>query len=349
MPELDYLIVGQGIAGTAMAETLIKRDLKIHVIDDWNFSSSSKVSAGLFNPMVFKRLNRSWMIDELLPVAETFYSEMERKLNARFYYKKELVKIIFEENERDFWLKKALDPVLKPYLSENITTPFLPDEINSPFGVGFVFKSGNVDVKKMLLLYRDYLKSSNRLSDERFDYARLRVGSESVEYKGLRAKKIIFCQGFRASENPWFSWMKFKLSKGEILTIRCKLSLKDQFLVKGVFVVPFGEGTYKVGSTHNWEDLTENTTEKGKAELCEKLTKILKVPYTVIDQQAGVRPTVADRRPILGAHPENVVLTVFNGLGTKGTLLAPWFATHMADFLSTGRGLLKEVDIGRFV
>jgi len=68
----------------------------------------------------------------------------------------------------------------------------------------------------------------------------------------------------------------------------------------------------------------------------------------VVMHKAGIRPTVKDRRPFLGAHPDHNNLYVFNGLGTKGVSLAPYFAKHLVDHMVDGVELMKEVSIGRF-
>jgi glycine oxidase len=344
---VDFIIVGQGIAGTILSETLFRRGKKCVVIDDWNYSSSSKISAGLYNPIVFKRLNKSWIIDDLLPVAESFYSRLEEKLNDRFLFKKKIIKIFYEINENEFWLKKSKEDGLKKYLTAEIIENLFPEVIRTPYGAGIVKEGGNVDVRKMLILFRDLLKMKKCLIEERFNYSELLLHGEFVEYKGVRAQKIIFCEGFRASENPWFKWLPFKLSKGEIITIMSNLPWTDLVINKGVFILPLGDNKFKVGSTHNWTELNENPSEPGKLELCEKLERLIKIPYRIISHEAGVRPTVSDRRPLIGFHSQFPNLGVFNGLGTKGIMLAPYFAAHLAEVMAGNESLHKEVDIYR--
>ncbi len=345
---LDFIIVGQGIAGTVMSQILLEQEKKIVLIDDWNYSASSKVSAGLYNPIVFKRLTKSWRVDELLPFAEIFYKRLEQQLNERFFFRKEIIKLFSEENEKIFWLKKAKEEGLKEYLAEAIEEVFFPESLNSPLGAGNVRKAGYVDVKKMLSIYREFLRKQNILVEEKFNYSDLLIQPDQIEYKGIRAKKIIFCEGFRATENPWFQWLPFKLSKGEILTIKVEGPCPDQVINKGVFLLPLGNNLYKVGSTYHWEDLNEQPTEKGKIELCEKLERILKIPYQIIAHEAGIRPTVSDRRPLIGIHPQHPAITVFNGMGTKGAMLAPYFAAHFSLVLEGKETLNKEVTILRF-
>jgi glycine/D-amino acid oxidase-like deaminating enzyme len=41
---------------------------------------------------------------------------------------------------------------------------------------------------------------------------------------------------------------------------------------------------------------------------------------------AGVRPTVKDRRPLVGTHAEYSAIHILNGLGTRGVMLGPSMA-----------------------
>lgn len=359
--KINYIIVGQGLAGTALAFTLLKNGKSVRIIDSQNFSKASRIAAGLYNPVVFKRLVKSWMADELIPFMDAFYAEKEQLLQTTFYFKKQIVKLFADEQEKALWLKKSQDDVGK-YLSADIGTPFFPNSINNPFGSASVIHAGNLDTSHFLKSSRNYFIKTEMLLDEAFDYKQLTINEHNVCYNNLSADKIIFCEGYRTTDNPYFSWLPFKLTKGETLTISLRQAQGtpqneerlneipfEKVVNKGVFILPVGDNIYKVGATYEWNDLTENTTEKGKAELVEKLQKVLNVPFNIIDHQAGVRPTVIDRRPILGLHPKHPSIGVFNGLGTKGVMLAPYFAQHFYEFLEQKTLLNKEVDILRFL
>lgn len=348
--QTDYLIVGQGLAGSILAHTLLERGSSVIIIDDSNPVTASKIAAGLFNPVVFKRLVKSWMADELLTYMDSFYVKLEKQTGERFYFSKRILKPFAEEQEKILWLKKADEPVGR-YLNKDIYNEDLNGIIYNPLGISEVLHAGNLDTIKFLASSRTYFKDNDLLFEEKFDHDLLEVEENGVAYKGITAGKIIFCEGYKTTENPYFKWLPFKLTKGETLTIRLSGShhIPDEIVVnKAVFILPLGNNTYKVGATYEWEDLTEKNSSKGRAELIEKLEKVLKIPFEIIDQQAGIRPTVIDRRPLIGLHPDLNVLGVFNGLGTKGVMLAPYFANQFADFLEKGIPMNKEVDIARF-
>ncbi len=350
--KVDYIIVGRGIAGSVLAYTLLQRGKTVLIIDENKKEIASRVAAGLYNPVVFKRLVKSWMADELIPFMDNFYSSAEKTVDAKFYHKKKIVKLFTEENEKDFWIKKTKEEVGK-YLSNTIDTDFLSDIIYSPLGAAEVLSAGNLDTGIFLDAFYKYFESKESCLNEKVDYASINIADNRIDYKNYTAKKIIFCEGYQSIHNPYFNYLPFKLTKGEVLTVSIpKLSEAnnsfEKVINKGCFILPVGNNLFKVGATYEWTDLTENTTEKGKNELAEKLKKVLKVPFEIIEHKAGIRPTVSDRRPLLGLHPQHPELAVFNGLGTKGVMLAPYFANYFAGFLENKNTLDKEVNIDRF-
>jgi glycine/D-amino acid oxidase-like deaminating enzyme len=189
------------------------------------------------------------------------------------------------------------------------------------------------------------------LREETFDQELLKVNEKSVSYKEFSAEKIIFCEGAKSRQNPWFPDADYRPTKGEVLIIKLPPGQEippGLIINKGVFILPLGNGTYKAGATFDWDDMTTVPTVKAREELLGKLQKVLDVPFEVMDQQAGIRPTMNDRRPIIGLHPEHRALGIFNGLGTKGVMIAPYFAVHFAGYLEGRHSLDPEVDVVRF-
>jgi glycine/D-amino acid oxidase-like deaminating enzyme len=137
-------------------------------------------------------------------------------------------------------------------------------------------------------------------------------------------------------------------AKGEILTIQCDDLPEEFILLSGIFLIPMGNKKFRAGSTYEWNFPHELPTDEGKLKLLKLLDEFLKLPYSVIDHRAGVRPTVKDRRPLIGSHPEHENVFLFNGMGTKGVQLIPYFADHFVGVLEKGKTLSGEVDVRRF-
>jgi glycine/D-amino acid oxidase-like deaminating enzyme len=115
-----------------------------------------------------------------------------------------------------------------------------------------------------------------------------------------------------------------------------------------IFLAQLGNDLYWVGATYEWHFENDAPTETARLELLERLDTVLKMPYQVIDHWAAIRPTVKDRRPFLGQHGEFPQLWIFNGLGTKGASLAPFWANHLSEAIQNDSALDPEVSIERF-
>ncbi len=339
----DCIVVGQGLAGSVLALQLLWSGKKVMVISEPSLSSSSMVAAGLWNPVVFKRLTKSWMIDELLPEMIRFYSTVEKELGLQLIQERKITKLFSEEQEEALWLKKSGSD-LHHYLENKIY------QQHSLTGnkYSFVLNCGNLHIPLFLGSTKNYLQQQEAYTGEIFDYSVLQLNAGGVGYKNVRAAAVIFCEGHCCAHNPYFRWVPLKPAKGEVITISCKDLDLEHVLNKGIFILPLGNDTYKVGATYEWEDLSESPTEKGKNYLLEKLNRLISKPYSILKHEAGIRPSVIDRRPVMGNHPQHSALKLFNGMGTKGVMLAPYFARHFSDFMEGKCPLLKEVDLERF-
>jgi glycine/D-amino acid oxidase-like deaminating enzyme len=150
------------------------------------------------------------------------------------------------------------------------------------------------------------------------------------------------------TKNLFFNYLPLNEVKGELIIVHAP-KLEIDFLIKStLFVLPLGNHLYKVGATFNWSDKTSNPSEEGKTELVEKLKKVITVPYKIVEQTAGIRPTVRDRRPLVGVHPAYNRLAILNGLGTRGVMIAPTVAKQLFNNLEKDEKLDVEIDIKRF-
>lgn len=340
----SYIIVGQGLAGTTLAWSLYKENIPFVIIDNHYKYCASKVAAGLYNPVVFKRMVKSWMVDDLLPVADDFYAYCEEILETKFWHKLPIKKIFVNEEEKNLWRKKSAENVYLGAIEEDVTI----NEIDSKEGLGEVNNAGWLDVPLFLEKSKEFFIAQKLLLQQHFNYADIVHSENQVSYKEITAKGIVFCEGFQMLNNPYFSELPLIPTKGEVLTLEVKKFNPNCTLNKGVFLLPLSNNTFKCGATYEWHTTQAEITEKGKKELEEKLQKFLKADYSILQHEAGIRPTVVDRRPLLGSHPQYKNVSVFNGLGTKGVMLAPYFAEVMKGFLLDKVMLSEEIDINRF-
>jgi glycine/D-amino acid oxidase-like deaminating enzyme len=346
--EVDYIIVGQGIAGTALSYALIQRGKKVLVIDRGAEASSSKAAAGIFNPVTGKRLSKTWEADNLFPFLQDFYTHMESDIKANFLHLLPVYRPFISIEEQNAFISKTASPEFAHYtdVPENYTiySPY----IHNPYGGILIKQSGYVDVPNMLEAYRQFLINSYSYCQDSFTYADIQYTATHVVWKGFAAKKILFCEGTFNKENPYFNWLPFVQVKGELLLVHIPGTEIQHIINRGIFILPLGKEMFKVGATYTWDDLSWKPTQEARAELTGKLKELLKIPFTVTDHLAGIRPASADRRPFVGFHPENPALGIFNGLGTKGISLAPYFAHQFVEHLEEDKDLHREVHINRY-
>ncbi|MBN4065787.1 FAD-binding oxidoreductase [Candidatus Amoebophilus asiaticus] len=345
--KIDYIIVGQGIAGTLLTHFLLVEKQKIIVVDDDNNAAASRIAAGIFNPITGRRMVKTWMADTLFPFAEKTYRELEKRIDRKVYFKKNVIKFFSSVRDQNDWLAKTNEPEFDSYVKSNFSVDDYQDFLRNQYGGVEIQKSGFVDVKIMIDGFRETLIDQKMMVGKEFSFHNLNIFEDKVCWDDYEAGKIIFCEGYKAFQNPLFKSLPFVLSKGETLTIHSKALKIDKIINHGIHVLPLGEDLFYVGSTYDWDNVNELSTTEGRDKLEEQLKDILKVDYQVIEHKAGVRPTVKDRRPFLGLHTLYPSIGIFNGLGTKGVSLAPYFAKKYVDFLLHRSAIPPEVDIMR--
>ena len=343
---IDYLIIGGGLAGVAFAETALQNNKKILVIDSGQ-NSSSKVAAGLYNPVILKRFTPVWDAESQLLVLNDFYRKLELKLDRHFDFKTPILRKFFSIEEQNNWYTASDKVDLSPFLSTKLISQKFPG-IDSPFDYGEVKATGYVKVSLLLKCFMQDLEDHNLCIIDNFDYSLLCFGDKYVQYKDFKARNIVFAEGFGMHQNPFFNDLPLDGVKGELFIIKAPSLMLDVIVNTSVFILPLGGGLFKVGATYNWNDKTSTPTQEGKEELIYRIKEILSCEFEIVSHYAGVRPTVKDRKPLVGMHPDFKNMYILNGLGTRGVMLGPSMAKALFEFIEDGRPLAPEININRF-
>ena len=344
--KVDYIIVGLGLAGLAFAEELLAHNKSFIVFED-DSQTSSLVAGGVYNPVILKRFTPVWNAKEQLAIAMPFYKKLEQKFIKNFDQKFITKKVFKSVEDQNNWFAALDKPFLSNYLEANLDAKNYTGII-AEYSFGNVKETGRIDTKKLVETYREYLKKEEKIRFEKFNHTELSISTATANYKDIQANKIVFAEGFGMVQNPFFNYLPLNEAKGELITIHAP-ELEINFLLKStLFVLPLGNNTFKVGATFNWKDKTSLPTLEGKVELIEKLKKVINVPYTIINQTAGIRPTVKDRRPLVGLHKKHTCLAILNGLGTRGVMIGPTVAKNLYNHIEHNQTLDKEIDIKRF-
>lgn len=343
---IDYLIVGSGLAGISFSEIALQNNKSILVLDN-NSQNSSKIAGGLYNPVILKRFSEVGQAKEHLLVMKDFFSILEKKLGCKVHFDLPILRKFFSVEEQNNWFAASDKVNLAPFLSTNLISKKF-SSIDSPFGYGEVLQTGYVDTALLLEKYKEHLIKNKLFQEESFDYALLKEENQSIRYKDIQAKQIIFAEGFGMHANPYFKELPLDGTKGELLTIKAPQLNLDVILNTSVFILPLGNDLFKIGATYNWNDKTDLPTEEGKTELTERIKEIISCDFEIIEHFAGVRPTVKDRRPLIGTYPNHDSIHILNGLGTRGVMLGPAMAKALFENIEYQKPLDSTIDIKRF-
>lgn len=345
MQEVDYIVVGQGIAGLSFCEQLRDHN-KSFIVYDHSEKGATLTSAGVLNPTVLKRFTRVWNAEKHLEEAKQLYSRLAKELNLSFFTEIPILRRINSVEEQNNWTVKSDKREMEPFLSPEIIDNDNPN-INAPFGFGKVLGTGRIDTHVMINAYKELLQEKQCLREEYFEHSLLVENKDHVTYKTIRADHIVFAEGPKVIHNPYFQKDQLISNKGEYLIIHAPKLKLDSILKASIFIIPIGDDHYKIGATYSHGDYTSNPTTGAREELISKLSDIISCPYQIKDQVAGIRPTTRDRRPLLGPIESNSRISFFNGLGTRGIIAAPSLSKQLFNFLENGIELPEEMDIRR--
>lgn len=320
-------------------------------IEDPTQTSATSVAAGIINPITGRRYVKSWRIDDLIPAARTLYRALEEELAISVYHERPLLRTLFNRGDENDWMARTGEPAYAEFMEEprmdaGIFTPFT----EAAYAYGPVRQTAQVDIGVLVRALGERWKATGLIREEAFDHHRLEITEQGVRYRNWTADRLVYCEGWRARFNPFFNYLPFGGNKGEVLIVRIPGIAVSAMLKHRVFMVPMGEERYWIGSTSANDFAETGPTDRARTYLQGRLDELLRVPYEIMEHRAAVRPTVRDRRPFLGLHPEFPQLAIFNGLGTKGASLAPYWSAVMAQYLiDPGQAPLSpEVDIERF-
>lgn len=346
---VDFLIVGQGVAGSALAWTLDQRGCSVLLADDPALPSASVVAAGIVNPLTGRKLVRTWKADELFPFLRQFYQGIEELLQVRCFHPKNIYRPFRSETEEKAYLTLIADPDIHQYVSKSVDNQQYSQSINNPLGGIDVTQAGWLDLTEFIRIIKGYFIKKNQYFEGNIKLNDLKISETTVEWKNISIGKVIFSDGVLARENSLFGWLPYNPVKGQILTAIAEDYSISAIVNQGIFILPVRNGLIKIGATYSWHDLDWETTDDGRAFLESKASELLKVPYQVVAQQAGIRPSTKDRRPFIGLHPTQPSVGIFGGMGTKGVSLAPYLAEQFARYLLDGEDLEPEANISRYV
>lgn len=341
------LIVGAGLAGLCLGLQLYRRGVPFCIRHSPSLPCSSEKAAGLMNPVVVKRLLKTWLADDILPYNRQFYPEAEQLTGARFYAPVAVHRLFTNAEVAGEWQQRVADGDMADFLSPEKYIYATESLNNSGFGGADILQAAQVECGVFISALRQFFTEKGLLETGTLDYTQISPRPEGITFNGDLFSQVVFCEGMQVLNNPWFGQLPMVPTKGELLYLDIPDFSTQKEVLRGVFLAPLLRGGFVCGSTYEWQFADEGPTEAGKAKLLHELSELVRVPYEIKAHTAGIRPASRDRRPFLGEHPTQKGLFVFNGLGTKGYMLAPYLSHCLAEHILSGAPLQKEMDIKR--
>ncbi len=316
--QLDYLIIGQGLAGSILSYRLLKMGKKVAIINRFDPKSASYIAGGIFSPIAGQRIAKIWQADEIYPQMAEFYTTLEKDLSCSFFHKMPYIKLLINDDLKKFAQRRLDDPEYTSFIKKiehNVKGKKI-DAIE-------IQHTGWMNTNTFLDTYRTFLEAQDAYIEDWFDVDQLVMSEKEIQYKNINAQKIVFANGLQATQNPFFNHHRFIPTKGELLTV--KMNAPQNAIINGnAFVLPIGNGLFHVGATFAREFADTLPTQKGKEWLCTELEKLIDISYEIIDHKAGIRPTTPGHRPIVEWHEQHQNVGIFTGFGAKGVSYIPY-------------------------
>lgn len=344
----EILIIGQGLAGTLLALELRKSGKSFLVVEGRLPYSASAVAAGILNPVTGKRLAKSWRADRFLRSARKTYREWESLLGKTFFTETRVLRLFKDEEEQRVWKKKKDLLKYKDFLGKRYQPGNFKDSLKDKHGSFEILKAAILDVQTFLQASKDLFASEGCLCEKNIDHADISIADDILKYSGKSYHKVIFCEGFRVSGNPWFQSIPMESSQGEIQTVMANAPLPEGILNCGKWLRPLGNGLFQAGSTHKWDNMYSDPEKENDNEIQDEMKNILHQVPVLLHRRTGIRPASKDRKPVLGFHPKNPCLGILNGFGGKGSMMGPWMAKHLSDVIQGVTQIDSELDVRRY-
>ncbi len=350
MEVLDYIVVGQGIAGSCLAYELLERGKKIAIVDESWKDAACLVAAGVINPITGKRLVKSWRSAEAHPYSKKFFHSLEKRFGESFFHDRRILQLCKSEEESSLWLERSTLDGYREFMG-GFTSPNSFGILNDSKGSYFIERSAWVETRVVMACFKKYFKERGVLREEKFDYSRLQLSGELLKYDDIISKRVVFCDGWRVLDNPFFSWLPYRPVKGEILELCSAVEIPNHIIHRGNWIMKNSTDTFRIGSTWDRVNLNSTPTQNGERELVSALPNIFnsKIDFEIVNHFAGVRPCTATTRPHLGVSPSDSRLFSFNGFGSKGYALSPYFSKHFCNWLDGKCVLDSEANLARHI
>ncbi len=351
--QVNTIVVGQGLCGTWLSYWLRQAGHSFLLIDEYRPDSASQVASGVINPVTGRSLANTWMAEILLPFAMEAYTAIGAITGINCIHSSEILHCFPSRQMEDAFKKKL--PALPEYLANVEDTNHWHSMLHFHYGLGAIRPALLINLQALLAGWRQLLTNEHLLLAEKFNIDQMKLTADGVQYGGIAAERIIFCNGLSAMDYRYFDRLPFSPNKGEALLLEIDALPADRIYKKGISLVPFpyygkqaNDRIFWAGSTYENEFVVNGPTLGFRTAVEATLKDWLKPSFQIIDHLAAIRPATVERRPFVGMHPWFPRIGLLNGMGTKGCSLAPWFGKQLADHIVDAQPIQPEASLDRF-
>ncbi len=349
MKDLDFLIVGQGLAGSLLAWVLHRQGFSVSITHDPDYGCASRVAGGMITPITGLRLALTENISLQLGAANSLYQQIAAFFDTPVFYPRKIARLFRNEQEQDWYRKRVSQSRFNEYLGDHFTSATQDMPIKHNLGGFYIQHGGYLDTVKCLDLLRQYFVSNNMAVDKAVLHKELEINTDILQWQGMRAKQLIFCEGARMLNNPWFNWLPMQALHGDILTLSGPDIHNNTILNFGRWLLPLQDNIYRYGATMHADHTNPAPVPAGRTQLLSELNlRTSGNPFTCLSHSAGVRPATRDRMPFIGVHPQYEQLFIFNGFGSKGSLTIPYYLQQFTRLLGQQIPVDANCDINRY-
>ena len=337
--QVNAIVIGSGITGSLLTYLLTKKQTSVFLIDRGQEDSSSSVAAGIMNPVTGKNFVKSWGIDTFLPKANEIYQQWEIDYGEQILYPLNIVRKLPNAGAENAWESRKLDPGYSKYIEPHPNQHLWENKLKTKGLYAEIKGSMRVDIRTLIQKVKKQQVENGLGLNENFEYNMLKRENNYWHYKNIISQHIVFCEGAGGIHNPFFKNLPFALTKGYAVEIFSAQHGFEQMFKDEMFLVPIDTNKLWAGGAYSSLLSDKNKDESEFSKIDENLKEWYQLPFSLTNKRSAIRPTTKNRRPIILKHPEWNSMFFVNGMGTKGTSMAPLIAEYVAGYINRNNAL----------
>ncbi len=326
------LIAGQGLAGTLLAWALERAGREFVIVDPGHARAASRVGAGLVNPVTGERWVAAPGWAEKAAAARACYREIEAAWDGR-------PRLVSDLRIRREWRDSAEAARVREKVGRGELAPWMTPAGLGP-GAAWIEGAWRADLPALIAAGRARWRERGLLREADLD------ADEAARWPG----PVVWCTGAAETRLP-----ELRAVDGETLELAISATetgsrtapaaraagdtrpdavwREDVVRHDGVWILPVGRGRAWAGASFVREEAERGPRRDAlRASVAHQLADVTWREVAIL---AGRRMTTPDRAPRSGWLPGREGREgVFNGLGSKGALLAPRLAAEWATRLT---------------